>query len=437
MQRESLRRRYLLALSVGSVVAICLLVIYAHSWDENTLSGSTYRDSDAERSAAFANAGAAVVAVCYLLTLGLLVGPRPVKILSSNLLVLVFLLTVIEGATHLLGIHYPAVPRRGHGWERDLWVYDNTKGWFHVPNTTGEASITGPDRGAVRINSLGLRGKDVSRDKPAGVKRTLVFGDSFIFGVGVDEGNLFTSQLENFLNARDGSNPHQVINLGVSGYATDQEFILWEELGKTLSPDLVVLVVCDNDFSGNTEDFVYHRYYKPYFELDDGGELGRGNTPVPILSRTQRIKLFLVQESNSWNFVRSRKPESQALARLVDSFQVGVPRPSQIDPVDITAALVLAFADRADAAGARFLVTNTGHRREMVPLFHSLRPKLRKPGIYLLGLEETLQNARRDNPDKLWDFPHDIHWNRDAHGLAAEVIANYIMENSLLEEPRH
>ncbi len=436
MQRESLRRRYLLALSLGSAVAVCLLLIYAHSWEDNNLPKATYRDSDAERLAAFANAGAALVAVCYVLTLGLLVGPRPIKVLSSNLLILVFLLAVIEGATQLLGIHYPAVPRRGPR-SRDLWVYDQTKGWFHVPNGKGEAPIAGPDRGAVRINSLGLRGKDVSRDKPGGVKRILVFGDSFVFGIGVDEENLFTSQLENFLNARSGSNPHQVINLGVAGYATDQEFILWEELGKTLSPDLVVLVVCDNDFLGNTEDFVYRRYNKPYFKLDDGGELGRENTPVPILSRTQRIKLFLGQESNVWNFIRSRKSENPALARLVDSFQVGVPSPSKIDPVDITTALILAFAERADAAGALFLVTNTGHRGEMTPLFHSLRPKLREPGIYLLGLEETLQNARRDNPDKLWDFPRDTHWNRDAHRLAAEVISNYIMENSLLEAPRH
>ena len=119
---------------------------------------------------------------------------------------------------------------------------------------------------------------------------------------------------------------------------------------------------------------------------------------------------------------------------FVRLFQIDVPRYTPVDSVEITAALILAFADRVDAAGARFLVVNTAHRGENTPLFHSLRPMLRKPGIHQLGLEEVLGNARRDQPEKLWDFGHDFHWNLDAHRLAAEVISNYILWNGLLED---
>jgi hypothetical protein len=68
----------------------------------------------------------------------------------------------------------------------------------------------------------------------------------------------------------------------------------------------------------------------------------------------------------------------------------------------------------------------------MTPLFHALRPKLEKPGIHQLGLEEFLGNARRDAPDMLWDFGEDKHWNRDAHRLAAEIIAGHLFRHGLL-----
>lgn len=393
----------------------------------------TYRDHDTERSAAFARAGAALATVVFVLLVGLLAGPRPIRLVSSNLLVLVFALLGLEGVTRVFGIHFPAVARRGSS-DRDLWVYDRTKGWFHAPRGTGELYHGGPDRATVRINSLGLRGKESSRSKPDGVKRVLVFGDSFVFGLGVDEEALFTSHLERLLE-RSSRGRTEVLNLGVSGYSTDQEYILLEEPGLRLSPDVVVLVVCDNDFLGNTEDFAYRRYYKPYFELADG-RLSLRNSPVPFLSRAQRIKLFLGQESNLWNFFRSRTSDNRVAASFLNFFQVRVARAPTTDPVEITAALGLAFAERVEAVGARLLVINTGHRGEQTPLFHALRPKLRRPGIHQLGLEETLANARREAPDKYWDFPGDVHWNRDAHRLVAEVVCNYLIKFGLLSHTR-
>lgn len=390
-----------------------------------------YRDEDLERSAAFARAGAVLVTTLYVLGVGSLVGPQALRLVSGNLLVLVLILLGCEGATRILGLHFPAIALRGSS-DRNLWTYDRTKGWFHVPLGTGQVPISGPDRGRVRINSLGLRGREDPRQKPEGFKRVVVLGDSFVFGLGVDEENIFTTHLEKFLNARSSGGRHEVINMGLTGYSTDQESILLEELGLSLFPDVVVLVVCDNDFLANTEDFVYRRYYKPFFELDDQGHLLLRNSPVPLLSRWQRIKLFLGQELNVWNFIRSRKSGHPAVAGFVNFFQVAVPRRPTVDPVEITAALILSMAERVDAAGARFLVINTGHRGEKTPLFHRLRPKLRKPGIHLLGLEEVLGNARREAPEKYWDFPRDTHWNRDAHQLAAEVICNFILWNRLL-----
>lgn len=142
-------------------------------------------------------------------------------------------------------------------------------------------------------------------------------------------------------------------------YSTDQELILLEEMGLKLSPDVVVLVMCDNDFLANTEDFVYRRYYKPYFELDVGGGLVPRNNPVPLLTRAQRVKLFLGQEVNLWNLARSRESVYGPVNSFLGQLQVGVSRSPTDDPVELTAVLVRAVAERVDAAGARLLVINT------------------------------------------------------------------------------
>jgi hypothetical protein len=92
---------------------------------------------------------------------------------------------------------------------------------------------------------------------------------------------------------------------------------------------------------------------------------------------------------------------------------------------------VLAVAERVEAAGAQSRHQHRPPRRDDPPV-PDLRPKIRKPGIHLLGLEETLGNARRDAPGRHWDFGYDAHWNRDSHRLVAEVVHNYIESHGLL-----
>lgn len=361
----------------------------------------------------------------YVLSAIVLVGRRAlVRSLSVALLSSTLALALVEAATRVVGPHFPALPRVDEDNYR-LSVYDPTKGWFHVPGGEGAVPVPGGGPAHVRINQLGLRGPEVAVRKPAGVVRILVLGDSFAFGMGVDEPHLFTTQLERSLEAETSSD-FEVVNLGVLGYATDQELILFQELGVRLSPDLVILLMCDNDFEGNLQDFAYRRYYKPYFELDGEGVLRARNQPVPRLDRPQRIKLFLGQESNLWNALRSVRHAPPFL-------QVAVPRPSSADPVRLAAALVRSLDSIVEAVGARLLVLNTGHRGERTPLFHALRPRLQ--GIEQLGLEGPLLRARHGAPDRAWDFPQDTHWNRDSHQLAAQVVARHLVRHGLVPLP--
>ncbi len=53
----------------------------------------------------------------------------------------------------------------------------------------------------VKINSLGLRGKEVSRNKSQGTYRILVLGDSYTFSERASDDQTFPFQLEGWLNS--------------------------------------------------------------------------------------------------------------------------------------------------------------------------------------------------------------------------------------------
>jgi hypothetical protein len=321
-----------------------------------------------------------------------------------------------EGAIRMLGMHFPGIPVAS-GTREVAWVYDARLGWRNRPRFAGYDSISGPDQGAVHINSLGLRGGELAAKRGP---RVAVFGDSFVFGTGVDEEHVFTTHLERLLRRRRGD--YDVINLGVNGFSTDQELLLFQEMADRLRPDVVILVMCDNDFNGNLQDFVFRRYYKPFFTLS-AGALSVHNQPVPHLSRGQEAKVWLGQRSEAWNFFRSRTWNGRPAFGF---FQVGLPRAPTEDPIELMANLTRAFHDLAGARGAHFATFNAGQVGEYTPLFQSLRPRLVREGIAFLGLEGHLAEGRQRHPDLHWDFGTDRHWNRAAHRLAAGIVYNFL-----------
>ena len=91
------------------------------------------------------------------------------------------------------------------------------------------------------VNSLGLLGPEITRDKPANTLRILVLGDS----VAMDQDG-FVTMVRERLPAWRGR-PVQVINAAVFGYTTYQERRWFERDLLALQPDLVLLQHCLND----------------------------------------------------------------------------------------------------------------------------------------------------------------------------------------------
>ena len=104
-----------------------------------------------------------------------------------------------------------------------------------------------------RINSLGFRGLEAAFWNHPEVRRVVLLGDSYAFGLGVDQSETLAAQLESRLQGT--CRPVAVLNLGVPGYQTGQELALAEQVGFDLDPDLIVLLFYANDET--TEAFHY------------------------------------------------------------------------------------------------------------------------------------------------------------------------------------
>lgn len=91
------------------------------------------------------------------------------------------------------------------------------------------------------INSLGLRHRELSLDKPEELFRVIVLGDS----VAWDEGSFVELLGERMGRLRNG--PVEVINASIPGYTTYQERLLLERNLLPLQPSLVIVQYCLND----------------------------------------------------------------------------------------------------------------------------------------------------------------------------------------------
>lgn len=97
-------------------------------------------------------------------------------------------------------------------------------------------------------NLQGVRAsEEYTIPKPSGVRRVLMLGDSFTFGVAANDSETYPAILQQRLEASCQSQVVQVVNGGVGGFGTSQELARLESRGMALQPDVVVVGFLRND----------------------------------------------------------------------------------------------------------------------------------------------------------------------------------------------
>ncbi|HYB98179.1 MAG TPA: SGNH/GDSL hydrolase family protein [Candidatus Limnocylindrales bacterium] len=168
-------------------------------------------------------------------------------------------------------------------------------GWAWPPER--EFVATDPDTGErfrVRTNREGWKDVDHQREKPPGVVRVLVLGDSHTWGF-VPLEQLYTRRLEALLAER-GLSQVEVITLAVGGWGTDQQLEALTVEGLSYDPDIVIYQFCGNDVLNNvspngfiSEDRM--EWYKTFrYELE-GDRLRRVElTPRSVIPLEDRLR---------------------------------------------------------------------------------------------------------------------------------------------------
>lgn len=154
---------------------------------------------------------------------------------------LLFCLIALELAVRIFGTAPPAEMEDFRFTSSGFYQLDSELGWIPKPLIAGEHYRAGSFATKFHTNSQGLRDREYPQSKPEGKYRILVLGDSFTWGYGVEDNEIYTEILETILPETE------VINLGVTGYSLQQEILYFKRKGLEYSPDLVVVGFCLND----------------------------------------------------------------------------------------------------------------------------------------------------------------------------------------------
>ena len=128
------------------------------------------------------------------------------------------------------------------------------------------------------FDSDGFRVTSGARALNAGL--VVASGDSFTFGMEVANNETWPAILQEIIGVR-------VINAGVSAYGIDQTVLRTERLAAALAPTaMVVSFIADNIWRSEMRRLWGAE--KPYFTLDNNGELVLHNVPVPSVAPNTR-----------------------------------------------------------------------------------------------------------------------------------------------------
>ncbi|MDP6406131.1 MAG: SGNH/GDSL hydrolase family protein [Alphaproteobacteria bacterium] len=374
--------------------------------------------------------------------------------LATLLITITLTLAAAEIGLRLAGLSFPEFNR-----------LDARLGWAPRPDLDGSYATEGLSE--IAINAAGFRDDDHARNKPAGVLRLAVLGDSFAEGREVALEKVFWKRLESDL-AACLARPVEVLGFAVNGYGTAQELLVLEHTALAYQPDLVLLAFFSGNDVQNNERRLDGHPDRPYFVLQDGALLldASNNQGFRFAAKTHWTNL----KHGLFNALRMLQLGRQGYRRLKGFFKyrdhdlagqlaAGLdPRVYQ-PPTDavwrqawaVTEALIAEMRDKSAAAGASFWLTTLSNPAQVHPDM-ALRRRL----VDQLGIEDldypdrrlaawavtqnipvvTLVDGLRARAQRQNLHPHGHagfaggHWNETGHQWAAEILTKRLCQAS-------
>lgn len=340
-----------------------------------------------------------------------------------------------------------------------LWVFNGSYGWSYGHGL--RLWYTTRDfRNWVETNSRGLHEREISYDKPGGLVRILVLGDSFTGALEVPLEAAYPKVLERMLNSSQGGTRVQVINAGIGGFSTVNEYLLFLHEGQKYRADLVLLAFeFSTDIIDNYPPLASNVTPGAPYAVLENERLEFRRYPVSLRTHIERtagrLRLFrLAYRAYATNKSLLNRWAGDLLPSAAATSAESVPpmyalyqkplRQEYRQAWQVTLALLRRLHDAVREARASLVVVSLHQMtpemlREALdryPEFRSLewdldqpdrllREALARGGVPYLSLSPTFRQVALRTGATL-EFPHDHHWTADGHRLAATEIARFL-----------
>ena len=320
------------------------------------------------------------------------------------------------------------------------------------------------------INSRGLRDREHSLEKPAGTFRIAILGDSFSEAFQVSQDKTFWAVLERELQAMPEYRDQtvEVINFGVSGFGTIQEWQMLEHYARDYSPDLVLLAFLPGNDVRNNSRQLESDHRRPFARLNDGElqidvsfrddprekrfrELTWSACKDQAIRRSRVVHL-IYRALEDWRARKANAATFGAEEGGIDNAVFAPPRNAAWNEAwQITDRVLDAIQQDCQAMGAKFVVVILNNSVEVHPdpeVTASLAVKLgvsdleepqrqliasgSRHGFPVIRLLERMRNIARRDKVCFHGFPNASpcagHWNELGHETAGRLIAEDLSE---------
>lgn len=158
------------------------------------------------------------------------------------------------------------------------------------PDTVMVNGMPGEWKFIYTVNADGYRGKAVPITNVYDKDNIVILGDSYSFGLGVNDGEEFPAIMSDKLQSS-----HNIVNLGSAGWGLGQQIRRYFEFGQLFKPKTVILQYSANDVPDN----LYHAVTEV-----EGDQFKFVDSYVPLYWLKDKLSRSFIQYSQTYNFVR-------------------------------------------------------------------------------------------------------------------------------------
>lgn len=290
----------------------------------------------------------------------------------------------------------------------------------------------------IKTNSEGFRDIEHELNKPKGVFRILVAGDSFTFGLGVEANQTYPKLLEEVLNEKNKNKEmrYEIFNMGIAGIGTLEELEIIK-YGIRYKPDLVLLgLFVENRWNpGNGNDLCDN--LKSWYKSKDKKIIEGGFSGISLRLRSKVVdclnsfQRFLAKNSDLYFLLMTRKGTFLRTHLIKfrenqNQYELGI-------SWDITKDTLKEINTFMQKEGVPFVIVRIPFLYDV----HSQDVEVASEILLKFGKEnniniyDLLDDFRKNKDNDLY-YPADGHWKPLAHKLAASEINNYLVNNNFI-----